>query len=149
MATGSRVPSASDWSDKMIARATAAGNEWVKGTLSPRRDPTQAAIAANQKRIANFNKSVADKTYEGALLKVDPSVTAATIQAIGAGGYANGINARKEKIARSISRLQPLVAAHVDRMDKLPMNNDADAKAKMSANFDGMKAIGVAYKTGR
>jgi hypothetical protein len=149
MATGPRVPSASDWSDKMVSRAANAGPDWVKGALAPRKDPIAAALAANQKRIANFNKSVADKTYEGALAKVDPAQTAATISAVGAQGYANGIQARKGKIAAAIAKLQPLVADHVAKMDALPMVTDADAKAKMSANYDGMKAIGRAYKTGR
>ena len=53
------------------------------------------------------------------------------------------------KIQAAIARLQPLVADHVAKMDAMPMNNDADAQAKMIANYKGMKAIGVAYKTGR
>lgn len=148
MATGPRVPSAQDWADKMVSRAANAGPDWVKGALAPRKDPVAAALAANQKRVNNFNKSVTDKTWEGALQKVDPAQTAATITAVGAQGYANGIQARKGKISASIARLQPLIAAHVAKMDALPMNTDADAKAKMSANFDGMKAVGRQYKTG-
>jgi hypothetical protein len=149
MATGPRVPSAQAWADKTVSRASNAGQDWVTGTLAPRKDPIAAALAANQKRIANFNASVTNKTWEGALAKVDPAQTAATVQAVGANGYVNGIQARKGKIAASIARLQPLVADHVSRMDAMPMNNDADAQAKMIANYKGMKAIGVAFKTGR
>jgi hypothetical protein len=149
MATGPRVPSASDWTDKMVSRAANAGSDWVKGSLAPRKDPTAAALAANQKRIARFQQSVTDKTWEGAMARVDPAQTAATITAVGAQGYANGVQARKGKIGAAIARLQPLVADHVAKMDAMPVATDADAKAKMLANYDGMKKLGVAYKTGR
>lgn len=149
MATGPRVPSASDWTDKMVTRAQNAGQDWVKGALAPRKDPIAAALAANQKRITRFNQSVTAKTWEGALAKVDPAQTAATIAAVGAQGYAQGVAARKGKIGAAIARLQPLVADHVAKMDAMPVNTDADAEAKMIANVRGMKALGVAYKTGR
>jgi hypothetical protein len=149
MATGPRVPSAQDWADKMVARAANAGSDWVKGSLAPRKDPVQAALAANAKRIARFQQSVTDKTWEGAMARVDQTQTAATITAVGAQGYANGVQARKGKIAASITRLQPLVAAHVEAMDKMPVATDADAENKMLANVRGMRKIGVAYKTGR
>jgi hypothetical protein len=132
----------------MISRASNAGQDWVTGTQNPRKDPVAAAIAANQKRIANFNKSVTAKTWEGAIQRVDPAQTAATVAAVGAQGYAQGIQARKGKITAAIGRLQPLVAAHVAKMDQIQVNSDADAENKMIQNVRGMKAIGVQYKTG-
>jgi hypothetical protein len=146
--TGPRVPDAATWANKMVTRASNAGQDWVNGALNPRKDPVQAALDANDKRIANFQKSVAAKTYEGSLRRVDPAQTAATITAVGAQGYAQGIQARKGKITASIQRLQPLVAAHVAKMDQIKVTSDADAENKMIQNVRGMRQVGIAYKTG-
>jgi hypothetical protein len=146
--TGPRVPDAQAWTNKMVTRASNAGQDWVSGSLAPRKDPIQAALDANQKRIARFNQSVTDKTWEGAMARVDPAQTAATIQAVGAQGYAQGIQARKGKIGASIARLQPLVVAHVAKMDAIKVTSDADAENKMIQNVRGMRALGKQYKTG-
>lgn len=147
--TGPRVPSAADWSAKMQTRAAAAGDAWVKGALNPRRDPVAAALAANDRRIARIQASITNKTWEGAMAKVDPAQTAATISAVGAQGYANGIRNRAAKIDASIAKLQPLVAAHAATIDNMPAKTDADMEARMLANLRGMKVIGVKYKTTR
>ncbi len=148
MATGSRIPSADAWSKKQIERAAAAGNDWLDGTLNPRRDPVAAALAANDRRVARIQQSIADKTWEGAMKRVDAAATEATIRAVGAQGYANGVRARTDKIQSAVARLQPLVAAHVATIDALPAKSDADMEARMVANLRGMRAIGKKYKTG-
>lgn len=148
-ATGPRVPSAADWSAKMQSRAAAAGDAWVKGALNPRRDPVQAALAANDRRVARLQASIAAKTWEGAMQKVDPAQTAATITAVGAQGYANGIRNRGAKIDAAIAKLQPLVAANAAAIDAMPAKTDADMEARMLANLRGMKALGVKFKTTR
>jgi len=149
VANGARIPPADAWARKQIERAAAAGNDWLEGTLNPRRDPVQAALAANDRRIARIQQSIADKTWEGAMARVDPAATEATIKAVGSQGYANGVRARTDKIQAAVARLQPLVAAHVAKLDQLPAKSDADMEARMVANLRGMRGIGKQYKTGR
>jgi hypothetical protein len=133
----------------MQDRAAAAGNDWVAGSLAPKRDPVQAAIAANDLRVARLQQSIADKTWEASMARVDSNARDATIQAVGAQGYANGIRNRSGKIDTAIAKLQPLVAAHVAKIDSLPRKTDADMEARMVQNLRGMKGVGKQYKQSR
>lgn len=147
--TGPRLPSPEDWANKAVERGQAAGQAWVDGSLSPKRDPAQAALAKNELRIAHLQQSITDKTWEASMARVDPAARDETIRAVGAQGYASGIRNRAPKIKASIQRLHPILTAHVARIDALPAKTDADMEARIVQNWRGMKQVGKDYKKAR
>jgi hypothetical protein len=143
---GQAVISAAKWSEKMIARANAAGQDWLDGVLNPSRDPVAAAIKAAPKYIARMQESLAQKKWEKSMAKVDSSIIAAVAQKVGTAGYTNGINARADKIANVIADLQPRVAALKASVLNMPDVSDADRENRMLAAKRGMQLIGKARR---
>lgn len=149
IALGPRVLPPNEWASKQLSRAAAAGDAWLTRSLSPRKVPSQAALQANDLRIARVQESISKKTWEGAMNKVDEDERLETIRAVGSSGYARGVSAREGKIRKKVAQLQPLVAAHVQAIDGLPAKSDADMENRMVANLRGMRAIGARLKGSR
>ena len=144
MTVGARVKSAEERAAKQIKNSKAAGSEWLKNVLRPKKNPIEAAIAANDKRIDNLKRSLDEKKWEKAMAKVDTKAMADTIEKGGADAYVKGIEKRTMKIETAQKELQPFLEAHVEEMDKLPVGTESEREEKMILNMRGMKAIGKA-----
>lgn len=140
---GQRVPEASAWANKMIDRASRAGDDWLKGTLSPRKHPVQAAIAADQKRKDKLAEAERQGKWKASMERVDVDAMYDTIEAVGASGYTGGIAARKSKISSKIEKLRPQVLALAETIDKMPQDTDAQREARMVAARRGMIQVGA------
>jgi len=143
VSVGARVPEAAEWSAAMIEGATRSGDRWLKHTLSPRKNPVTAAIAADQKRKDKLAEAERLGKWLASMNRVDVDAMYATIEAVGPGGYTGGIEARRGKIAGKIERLRPQVLALAETIDKMPDGTDAQREAKMVAARRGMIAIGA------
>lgn len=139
---GDRVPSADEWADKMVANATRSGDEWLKKTLSPRKNPIEAAIAADKKRKDRLDEAERQGKWKKSMERVDVDEMYATIEAVGAGGYTAGIESRKGKIKSKINKLRPQVLALAETIDKMPQDSDAQREARMLAARRGMIKVG-------
>jgi len=139
---GTRVPEASAWATKMITNATRSGDAWLKGTLSPRKNPVQAAIAADKKRKDKLEEAERQGKWKASMERVDVDAMYDTIEKVGAGGYTAGIEARSSKITSKIEKLRPQVLALAETIDKMPEDTDAQREAKMVAARRGMIQIG-------
>ena len=143
---GARVKSAEEWSDKMVTNAQAAGPAWLRGVLNPRKNPIEAAIAANGKRKQRLADAERDERWLHAMQRVDVDEMYHTIEAIGETAYVQGIGARKGKIRNKIARLQPLVEALAKTIDNMPQDTDQQREARMLAARRGMIEIGKKLK---
>jgi hypothetical protein len=143
---GDPVLNAEDWAKRMIDRATNAATDWLNASLKPKAVPSKAALAANTKRVNNLQKSITDKTWEGAMAKVDEDQRLKTITKRGAGAFSSGVSDRSEKIGAVVGKLQPLVLALKKTLDGMPQDTDAQREAKMIAAKRGMQAIGLKMK---
>lgn len=139
---GELVLSSDKWAAKQIKRATGAASDWLEGSLTPKAVPSKAALAANDKRIDKLQKSITDKTWEGAMAKVDEDERLETIRAGGAAAFSAGIEKRTGKITRVVDDLQPRVLALKKTLDGMSEKTDAEREAKMLAAKRGMQAIG-------
>jgi len=144
--TGARVKSAEDWAAKMITNATNAGPAWLKGTLSPRKHPIEAAIAANGKRKARLAEAERDESWLKSMARVDVDEMYRTIELVGETAYVAGITARRGKIENKIGKLQPLVEALAKTIDGMPQDTDQQREARMLAARRGMIQIGKRMK---
>ncbi len=139
---GSRVKDATTWADKQIARATAAGGDWLRGVLSPRRHPIEAAIAADGKRKQRLAEAEREGRWLASMRRVDVDEMYHTIEANGQQAYEAGIAAREGKIRTKIARLQPLVEGLAKTIDAMPQDTDQQREARMLAAKRGMQEIG-------
>lgn len=142
---GERVLNATDWAEKMTSRAVNASSDWLKGVLHPRKNPVLAAIAANGKRKERLAEAEREERYLHAMERVDVDEMYKVIEK-SEGVYRNAIEARKAKIANKVAKLQPLVSALAQTIDKMPQDSDANREARMVAARRGMIKIGSAMK---
>jgi hypothetical protein len=139
---GARVLTADKWKDKMIKRATAAGEDWLNGVLNPSRNPREAAIKANAKRKDKLAKAEADEKWLKAMNAVDEEATIDTIKKVGSSGFVAGIQAREAKITKKIEKLQPLIASVAATIDAMPDATEANREARMLTNLKLMREVG-------
>lgn len=136
------VLDASAWIDKMIRRAMSAGDDWLKGMENPSADPKAAAIKAAGKYKQRTTESLNEDRWAKGMARVDTDAALATARKVGAAGYAAGIEARREKIAKRIQELQPKILALKNKLDAMPVDTDAQREQKMIAARRGMIEIG-------
>ncbi len=145
---GPRVTDPASWAKDQVDAAKNKAQKWLDKSMKPKKVPSQAALAANAKRIDNLNKSLTDKTWEGAMSRVDEDVRLQVITAVGASGFSSGVERHKIKVEKKVAKLQPLVLALAQTLDGMPVASDSDREAKMIAAKRGMQAIGKQLKTG-
>lgn len=143
---GELVPSAADWSKKLVDRAQAGASDWLANSLKPRAVPSKAALSANDKRVDKLQQSIKNKSWEGAMSRVDEDQRLVTMQALGSDVFSKGVAARQGKIEKVVGDLQPRVLALKKTLDNMPEKTDADREAKMIAAKRGMQAIGLARR---
>jgi len=139
---GELVKSPEDWAAKQVKNAVAGGDDWLKNSLKPKKVPSQAALAANDKRIDKLQQSITNKTWEGAMAKIDEDERLRTIEKRGARAFTSGVEDRSGKIEGVVKDLQPRVLALKKTLDAMPQKTDAEREAKMIAAKRGMQLIG-------
>jgi hypothetical protein len=143
---GPRVLTGADWAKKQIARAQAAGADWLAGVKAPSREPLAAAAEANARWKNSVQAALAEDRFLKGVKSADEASMYATIEAGGAAVFTEGIRRREAKITRKVAALRELVLAAVTALDKMDTSTDAARKAKMTANYDAMKAVGKALR---
>jgi len=141
-AIGSRVLGADVWFKRYIKSATDAAGDWEERTLTPRKDPITAAIAANEHRKDRLAQSEKDEKWLKTMQKRNFNDVAEGVQAVKAEGYSSGVTAKKAKAERRIKELQPLVETLAKTLDGLSTDTKKDRGEKMLAARDGMLTIG-------
>ena len=144
---GPRVTDPASWAKDQVEAAKNKSQKWLDKSRKPKKVPSQAALAANAKRIERLTQSLTDKTWEGAMAKVDEDVRLQVIEAVGTSGFAQGIERHKIKVEKKVAKLQPLVLALAQTLDGMPVSTDSEREAKMIAAKRGMQAIGKQLKT--
>lgn len=139
---GSRVPEADEWAETMIENATRSGDRWLRKTLSPRKHPVQAAIAADKKRKQRLEEAERQGKWVKSMERVDVDAMYETIEAVGSSGYTSGIAAREAKIKAKIGKLRPQVLALAETIDKMPQDTDQQREERMLAARRGMIKVG-------
>lgn len=146
VSVGSRVPEAAAWADKMIERAGRASAEWLDGVLSPKKNPVEAAIAADGKRKQRLEEAEREGRWKKAMQQVDVDAMYEAIEDGGEEAYRRGIERRKSKIIGKIGKLRPLVHALAETIDKMPQDTDQQREERMLAARRGMIKIGKTLK---
>lgn len=138
---GPRVASAETWAEDMVTAAKNKAGKWLANSLKPKKDPKARALKAAKKYENNMRIALDEKHWDAGIEAFDEELRQETIAAVGESGYRSGIDHKAKKITAKITKLQPLVAALADTIDKMPVDTPEQRAAKMIAARDGMLAV--------
>ncbi len=138
---GPRVASAEDWAADMQTAAKNKSAKWLANSLKPKKDPKEKALKAAKKYDNNMRAALDGKHWDAGIEAYDEDLRQKTIAAVGESGYRSGIDHKSAKITAKIIKLQPLVAALTDTLDKMPVDTPEQRAAKMIAARDGMLEV--------
>jgi len=139
---GPRVPEADQWAEKMVTNAANAGSRWLAGVKAPRKNPIEAAKAAQNKWANKVREAIEQGRFAAGLDNVDLDEMYAIIEAGGETPYTSGVRRREGKVRRVVSELRNQVLALAQELDKMPTDTAEQREAKMIAAKRGMEAIG-------
>jgi len=140
---GPRVVSAEDWVKDMTDAAKAKAAKWLKNSLKPKKDPKARAKAAAGKWKNKMMEAIEKGFWDDGIDAYDEALRMETIADVGETGYRTGIDSHKKKANAKIKKLQPLVSALADTIDKMPIDTPEQRAAKMVAARDGMLEIKI------
>jgi len=126
-----KVKDVTRWVKEQISGATAGASDWQTNVKNPSRNPVEAALAANDKRIERLQKSIAEKKWEKNLGKVTQSDINTVVDKLGSGVFSNGIEARTDKITKRVGELQPLVQDVSNTIQAMSDKTDADREKRL------------------
>ena len=146
IALGPRVKSVTDWVEDMVDGAKARSSRWLKNSLSPKKNPKTAALAAAGKYEDKMRAALDGKHFDKGVEAYDEGAREEVIKAVGASGFSQGVERHKAKAIAKITKLQPLVTAVALANDKAPVDTDSDREAKMINNKRMMQQVGKIMK---
>jgi len=142
------TPDATTWTNDMIAGAKANAGRWKRNTLTPKRDPIKAAIAAEAFYESQTKAAMEEGLYGEGLKRTSVEEWGAAIEATKEEEYSAGIEKRKPKIQKKVGLLVDLHKSRKSYVDEVVGDTLAKRKERMDRNFDAMIAMGIAIKKG-
>lgn len=137
-----KVPSGAKMAEKLIKRASVAGDDWVEGFKHPSRDPIEAALAAKDKFIDRLTASIKAGKWDAGLKRTSHADMVAVVDELGPDVYTKGVEARKKKITKVFNELQPLFQSVSDTIQSMPDKTDADREKRLTTARKLMIEVG-------
>lgn len=130
------------WVNDQITGVRNSLDKYRDGVLNPSRDPKAAMIAAKDRYKEQMQKSLSEDRWGKSVDQINFD-EAATLAAASADKLASGVESRKDKITRKVTKLHGLLVPHIQKINAMPVKTDADADRKMLENVKGMREIGM------
>jgi len=138
-----KVKSADRWAKQQVDNAKAASTDWLDGVQNPSRDPIEAAKAAKDKWADRLTAAMKAGKWEKGLGKSSAAEIKEIANAVGTSHYETGIEARRKKVARVVTELQPLAQAVSDTIQAMPDKTDADREKRLTQARKLMLEVGA------
>lgn len=116
---------------KYDEKTQAAGADWLKGVLNPKRLFTTAGIAAFNRWVTQIQAAIANQSLVKGLQKVDLAMFDAIMNALGPQVYTTGVKAKLPKVRISLTKVLPAIQQIADGVNALPNVTDADRENRM------------------
>ncbi len=129
------------WVNDQIAGVRNSLDKYRDGVANPSRDPKAAMLAARDRYKDSVSRALSEDRWGKAIDQINFD-EAATLAIASADALATGVEKRKEKITRRVTKLHGFLTSHVQAMNAIVVKSDADADKKMLANVAGMREIG-------
>lgn len=127
--------------EKQIKNTENAKSAYIAGIKNPDRDPKQAALAAKEKMIDKWNKSIESGNWENGVANYDVQEAQRVAEKVGADNLVRGVRERRTKLAKFWNGMAPLIQSHKDKIQSLPQDTEEQRKERMLQNLEGMKKL--------
>jgi len=137
-----RLLSPEDWIARQIGNLEAVGRtNYVVGISAPKKNPIEAGIAAEPRYADAMRKVIAEKRRAEALKFVTMEDWFKYASELGAERLVPGVTVRRAKVERFVTGWHPLLLAHVQELDKMPVTTLEERINKMVNNVRGLVAL--------
>ena len=137
-----RLLSPEEWKKRQIETLRSVGEANYKvGIASPKRDPIQAGIDAQDRYAAQMKKDEVLARRKASLEKTNMAEWYKYSSDLGAGRLVDGVTKREAKVGDFVRAYQPLLLDHVTKIDALADVTDSDREKRMLENLRGLKAL--------
>ncbi len=137
-----RVLPPDEWRKRQINNLKAVGQQnYAQGIAMPKKDPIQAAIAAEDKWAARMRAAIEEKRRAKALQAVSLQEWYKYASELGVNRLVEGVTKREAKVAKFVNSWAPMLQDHLSKIDQLPAVTDADMETRMLENLRGLKAL--------
>lgn len=138
-AAAAALPTAQDVAAKWKQRTAAAQQDYLDGVAKTDKDPTQLAIAAGPRLVANFNRSFNDGTWANGLRKKGKQGWQAAVAAKGGQNFAVGVENAEQVVAEAFGPLLAYEQNLHNTVSGMANVTDLDREARMLAWVRGMR----------
>lgn len=139
---GPRVKNPDAWVEDMVTGATNRAQRWLDNSLSPKKNPKEAALNAKTKYENNMRRSLDEGSWEAGVKTYDEGAREDVIRQGGTSAFTEGVRRHRPKAVSKIKKLHPLITAVALASDKLPVGTEAEREAKMITNLRMMRDVG-------
>lgn len=137
-----RLLSPEEWKKRQIDNLNAVGEANYKvGISSPKADPIQAGIEAQDRYVAQMKKDEVLARRKASLEKTSMAEWYKYSSELGASRLVDGVTKREGKVGDFVRAFQPMLLEHVQKIDALPAVSDKDRENRMLENLRGLKAL--------
>lgn len=137
MPTFNYVVDAATATARYVAGAAQGQQRYVEGVLNTPKDPTQLAIAAQSKMLANVTAAITSGKYARGLSRVGKSGWQQAVQAKAA-NYSVGVQAGKDKYEQAIGPVLSQIASLQSQLAGMPRATFQDSINRMVAFSTGL-----------
>jgi len=135
------VKSAEKWVEKQLARVRVAGGDFKDGVNAVTESPAAKALAANAKRVAKLQESIAKKTWEAKMSKVSLEDWKSKASTIGADRFISGVEANVDKIEKFVRSFQPKLSSLAASVNAMPETSEAERDNRVLAMVRGLRKL--------
>jgi len=136
-----RILPPDEWKKRQLETLRAVGRtNYAQGISMPKKDPIEAAIAAQSRYEEQMKKDEVLKRREAALRATSMTEWYNYATALGVDRLVDGVVKRERKVDRFVRSWQPILADHVAKIDEMPAITDIDRETRMLENLRGLKA---------
>lgn len=136
------VKSAGDISSKQIRRSVAAAGDYAEGVRNPEVSWKEATVRSDAKRKAAVAKAEAEGKWLKRVQQTSNEEWQNKAATVGAERYGPGVQANADKIEKFWNIQQPQIDALQKAVNAMPDETEENRKARLLANFEGMKNTG-------
>lgn len=125
--------------EKWATRTGAAGPDYEAGVMNTSKDPTQLAIAAGARYIANVQARYQDGTWANRLRAAGKTGWQNAVRDRGVTNFTNGVAKSKDKVAAAFAPLLSYIDSVQREVQAMPNTTDAERDQRMLRNVARMR----------
>lgn len=123
-----------------------APDRYVEGMQAPRRDPQQAALAAEGKWASNTQQAIQERRFGAGVRGANFQAGVQAAISDGGSAYVSGVSRREQKVGAAFGRLAPLLDNVSRQVQAMPQDTEQQRDQRALASIRLMRGIKRQYR---